>query len=457
MTLPAFRGSEPRYARRIRAHVVAAGLLGLVPWALTSMWRLPPGLEWFLFVSAGTCCVFAVWSVSRVVGRPLHTLANLLAGVRRGDFSMRSALACDDDPLGVVMLETNALVETMQEQRIGALEATALLRKVMEEIDVAILAFDERARLRLVNRAGERLLGRPKERLEGEAAGSLGMAELLDGPAPRTLELAFPGGNVRGELRRSSFRQHGRPNTLLVLADLSRALREEELTAWRRLVRVLSHEINNSLTPIASAAGSLQSMLESSDRDDEWEDDLRDGLHLIEGRARALHRFIGAYAKLARLPAPKLRDVDVISIVERVVRLFPEAPLRVDSGPSVGLRVDPDQIEQTLINIVGNALDAIAERAEHEAVVRVTWSATSDRLTLRVIDDGPGLPETANLFVPFFSTKPGGSGIGLALCRQILESHGGTIDLVDRSDCPGCEARLMLPIGEDPSAGVSRR
>jgi two-component system, NtrC family, nitrogen regulation sensor histidine kinase NtrY len=437
----------PKYARRIQAHVLVAGLLGLLPWALGLVWSLSPVLQWTLLSFAVLGWVATAASVTRVTGRPLHTLANLLAGLRRGDYSMRSALAREDDPLGVVMLETNALVETMQAQRIGALEATALLRKVMEEIDVAILAFDESARLRLVNRAGERLLGRPKERLEGEPAASLGLAELLEGPAPRTVELTFPGGQGRGELRRSSFREHGRPNTLLVLADLSRALREEELTAWRRLVRVLSHEINNSLTPIASATGSLQSMLASGERDEEWEDDLRDGLQLVESRARALRRFIGSYAKLARLPAPRLCDIEVTSVIERVVRLFPDAPLRVDAGPAVRLRADPDQLEQALINLMTNALDAVAERSpEDAAAVHVSWTTTRDRLRLRILDDGPGLPQTANLFVPFFSTKPGGSGIGLALCRQIVESHGGALELVDRDDGPGCEARLDLPL-----------
>jgi two-component system, NtrC family, nitrogen regulation sensor histidine kinase NtrY len=444
---PARGRRPPRYTRRIYAHIVVAGSLALGLWALTLVVSLPASVEWSLFAVATTVGMISLWSVHRMVVRPLHTLANLLAGIRRGDFSMRSALARPDDPLGVVMLETNALVETMQEQRIGALEATALLRKVMEEIDVAIFAFDERPRLRLINRAGERLLGRPKERVEGEPAAALGMAELLEGPAPRTVELVFAGSHGRGELRRSSFRQHGRPNTLLVLADLSRALREEELAAWRRLVRVLSHEINNSLTPIASAAGSLLRDLPASTRDDEWEDDFRTGLQLIEGRAQALRRFIRAYAKLARLPAPSLQDVDVRMLTDRVGRLFARAPLQIDGGPAITLRADPDQLEQVLINLLGNAIDAVREPGVRDgAGVGLSWAVRKGRLVMRIVDDGPGLADTANLFVPFFSTKPGGSGIGLALCRQIAESHGGGVELVNRTDAPGCEARLDLPV-----------
>jgi two-component system, NtrC family, nitrogen regulation sensor histidine kinase NtrY len=444
------RRNPPRYARRVLAHVLVAGLVGLIPWSVTLAVHLPAALERTLFGLAVSCWLLVAWSVRGVVGRPLQTLANLLAGLRRGDFSMRSALARPDDPLGIVLLETNALVETMQAQRIGALEATALLRKVMQEIDVAIFAFDEEAHLRLINRAGERLLGRPKERLEGRDARSLGMENLLEGAAPRTVELTFAGGSVRGELRRSSFREHGRPNTLVVLADMSRALRQEELTAWQRLVRVLSHEINNSLTPIASAAGSLQRLTETGERDAEWEEDLRSGLQLIESRAHALGRFIGAYAKLARLPAPRRRSIDIAAIIARVVALFPDAPLQIEGEPNVRLHADPDQLEQALINLVGNAIDAIGEMDPGDAcAVRITWSVHGDRLRLRILDDGPGLPETANLFVPFFSTKPGGSGIGLALCRQIVESHGGQIALLPRDDARGCEARVELPLGTE--------
>lgn len=196
----------------------------------------------------------------RVV-RPLQTLSNMLAALREEDFSIRARGARTDDALGLALFEINSLGQTLREQRLGALEATALLARVMEEIDVAVFAFDETRSLQLVNRAGERLLAETAERLVGRSADEVGLAECLDGEAPRVLDATFPGGAGRWQLRRGTFRQGGRPHQLLVLADLSRALREEEREATRRLVRVLGHEINNSLAPIKSVAESLRDLL----------------------------------------------------------------------------------------------------------------------------------------------------------------------------------------------------
>ena len=313
----------------------------------------------------------------------------------------------------------------------------------MAEIDVAVFAFDEDSCLRLVNRAGERLLGLPRERIEREKASTLGLAALLEGPSPRVVELAFPGATGRGELRRSVFRQNGRPHTLLVLADVSRALRQEELAAWRSLVRVLSHEINNSLTPIASVAGSMQRVLDRDPRPDDWEDDMRRALVLIEGRAAALRRFMAAYARLARLPPPDLRQVELAALVDRVVALEARVRIEIEPGPDVTVQGDPDQLEQLLINLLGNAVDAALPLGGR---VVVSWAREGRIACVRVRDEGPGLAETANLFVPFFSTKPGGSGIGLALSRQIAESHGGSVALRNREDRQGAEALVRLPI-----------
>src|SRR5690606_8295231 len=182
------------------------------------------------------------------------------------------------------------------------LEATALLRKVMEEIDVAVFAFDANLKLRLVNRAGERLLDMPAERMTGRTAEALGLDALLEGDDQRIIDAAFPGAGGRWALRRSMFRQGGAPHRLLVLSDLSRTLREEELLAWQRLIRVLSHEINNSLAPIKSIAGSLRAVLSRSPRAPDADEDLERGLDIIAGRSDALQRFMASYARLARLP-----------------------------------------------------------------------------------------------------------------------------------------------------------
>jgi signal transduction histidine kinase len=327
----------------------------------------------------------------------------------------------------------------------------------MSEIDVAIFAFDSEHRLRLVNRAGERLLDRPTEWLTGRSAEELGLAECLDGgDAPRTIgaevggprlvEINFPGGTGRWEARTGEFRQGGLPHRLLVLTDLSRALREEERQAWQRLVRVLGHEINNSLAPIKSIAGSLQSLLGRDPRPADLEADLERGLDIVATRADALGRFMNAYARLARLPPPRPAPLDVGAWIHRVAALEHRLPVEIAPGPTLTLMADGDQLDQLLINLVRNAVDAALETG---GGVRVGWRRAARYLEVYIDDDGPGLPETANLFVPFFTTKPEGSGIGLVLSRQIAEAHGGTLVLTDRKGRLGCRALLRLPAGSE--------
>jgi PAS domain S-box-containing protein len=344
------------------------------------------------------------------------------------------------------MREVNALSGMLREQRLGALEALALLRTVMTEIEVAVFTFDEAQRLQLVNRAGERLLSRPSEQLLGRNAQELGLGELLNGESARTAQLSFPGSTGRWGVRRKSFRQEGRLHQLLVMTDLSRALRDEERQAWQRIVRVMGHELNNSLAPIKSIAGTMGTMLSKPARPRDWETDLQSGLTIIASRADSLSRFMEAYARLARLPAPHPRSVEVSAWIRRVAGLETRLQVEVEPGPALTIRADGDQLEQLLINLIRNAVDATLE-VRKGGSVRVGWSKSGGSLEIRVQDDGPGISNSANLFVPFFTTKPDGSGIGLVLCRQIAEAHGGSLTLENRTAAQGCLARLRLPVG----------
>jgi nitrogen fixation/metabolism regulation signal transduction histidine kinase len=378
------------------------------------------------------------------VARPLQTISNLLAALREGDYSIRARGASPSHALGLALLEVNALRDTLRTQRLRALEATALLRRVMEEIDVAVFAFDGEHRLRLVNRGGERLLAQPSERLLGRTAGELDLAECVSGESPRTLDAVFPSGAGRWEVRCSTFRQDGLPHRLLVLSDLSRVLRAEEHSAWQRLMRVLGHEINNSLAPIKSLAGSLRTLSARPIRPADWEQDLQQGLAVIEGRSESLARFMGAYARLARLPPPRVGTVSIQDWVGRVAALEDRVPVEVSGGPAVQINADGDQLDQLLINLVRNAADAALET---NGRVYLSWRAGNGAAEVLVEDDGPGLPDAGNLFVPFFTTKANGSGIGLVLSRQIAEAHGGSLTLEQREDRSGARARLRLPLG----------
>jgi PAS domain S-box-containing protein len=432
------------HERRVFVLSLAAGLPAVVL-ALVLLIRddYSTKVTWTWGTLVVGCWLILSLVVRERVVRPLQTLSNMLAALREGDFSLRARSSMSDDALALALLEVNTLGNTLQAQRLGAMEATALLRTVMAEIDAAIFAFDSEGKLRLVNRAGERLLGVPIERLLSRTADALGLAAFLTGDSPRVHDLVFPGRSGRWEVRRTTFRQDGRPHTLVVMSDLSKTLREEELLAWQRLVRVLSHEIINSLTPIKSIAGSLLSLLDRSPRPPDADEDLRGGLGIIGTRSEALSRFMSAYALLARLPAPRPGPVDVGLWARRAAGLETRVPVQVSAGPPLTIQADGDQLDQLLINLVRNAADASIETG---GGVSVSWTRQNGHVDLEVVDDGPGLATTANLFVPFYTTKPSGSGIGLVLCRQIAEAHGGVLSLENRPDKHGCVARLKLPV-----------
>lgn len=430
------------YHRRLQAQLLLSGLPGLLAggWAAHAAgW--PAWAQGIFLTGTGGALVWGARRLGEHAQRPLQTLANLLGALREGDFSFRARELGHEDALGQVYAELNTLSELLQQQRLRTMEATALLREVMAEIDVGIFAFDAEHRLRLVNRAGAGLLGSAPERLQGEPAGTLGLAAALEGESPTLADLAMPGRSGRFEVRRTQFRQGGHPMHLLVLSDLTRTLREEERRTWQRLVRVLGHEINNSLAPIQSLAESLVRIMEAQGED--WMEDARQGLGIIGNRAQGLGTFMSAYTRLARLPEPTPRPADLGALVRRVAALETRGSVRIDPGPSLRLPMDETQMEQALINLVKNAVEASLERS---GAVTLTWRLGDREAEILILDEGPGLPEDGNLFVPFFTTKPGGSGIGLVFSRQIVENHGGSLTLRNRPDSRGAEALVRLPV-----------
>ena len=445
----------------LRRATLTALLSGLpaVAVALTLLWgdAFSAKVRWTLSaLMLGAWVGLAVVLREQIV-RPIQVISNMLGALRQGDATVRAVGASAGDDLGIAMLEVNALADVVRERQLGAVEATTLLQRVMSSIDVAVFAFDRHDRLQLVNSAGEALLGASAAELAGASAAELQLGGCLEGPVPRVISVDLPGGAGRWEVRRSAFRQGGRPHRLVVLSDVQRALRSEQRQAWQRLIRVLGHEINNSLAPIQSIAGSVRARLEQVDLSDDLRADVDRGLAVIGDRSRALARFMGAYARLAKLPPPTLGAVGVGAWVRRVAALEDRVPVTIAGGPEITIEGDGDQLDQLLINLVQNAADAAiagAAVAGEPPRVVIAWALADRYLELSVSDNGLGVANPENLFVPFFTTKPGGSGIGLVLSRQIAEAHDGALTLQSRAaggedggsdNGSGAVARLRLP------------
>jgi nitrogen fixation/metabolism regulation signal transduction histidine kinase len=439
---------QPRRARRSAFRRV---------WLLSLLLGLPALIFLGIFVyqkqlSTGPAILLAVLlllyiaivasSLVEGLARPIQTLSNVISSLREGDYSFRARGASSHDSLGELAAEINDLANLIQKQRVRSLEATALLARILEVMHAPLFSFDREGLLQLVNDAGLKLLELPYARCMGRTASELGLETLL---ASRDQAIhVFPGKSTRWLLRKAAFRQEGVPHTLLLLSDVSLPLQEEEQIAWKRLIRVLGHELSNSLAPIKSIAGSLLMRVDALSGDQADLHDFRRGLGVVESRADSLHRFVQSYRLLAQLPPPKLRPVAIAPLLERVVLLEQRLQVHLDPGPAATLNADTDQLEQMFINLLANAVDASLANGSHP--VRATWERNGTGLSVIIEDRGMGIANTDNLFVPFYTTKPAGSGVGLALAQQIARAHGGEIQLENREDGAGARATVLLPV-----------
>jgi two-component system nitrogen regulation sensor histidine kinase NtrY len=462
---PRTRYRRIAFEHRLRWLCVILSLPGVVLAGLFA-WRehLSAALTFVLFAGLAIFALIVTGILLEQAVRPLQTLSNVIGALREEDFSFRARGQRRDDALGELAMEINRFADFLQQQRGSGMEATALLQRVVVSMDAPVFAFDPNQRLRLINPAASRLLSAQtvspttyaSAQLAsdpiGHTAVELGLEALLHEADGGIVSLmATSAGRVsRWLIHRNTFRQRGVPHTLMVLSDVSLALREEERTAFQRLVRVLGHEINNSLTPIKSIAGSLRSLVNSQEQEPQSYSgsDLDNGLRIIESRAESLQRFVEGYRRLAQLPMPTLQPTAVRPLLARVCALETRLSVSLGNGPDVQITVDADQIEQLLINLVRNAAEAaVAARQENgrEAWVGMEWQQRDGSLEITVDDNGLGISNASNLFVPFYTTKPGGTGVGLLLARQIAEAHGGNVELATRQQ-GGCRATVLLPI-----------
>lgn len=381
----------------------------------------------------------------------IHAVSNLISSLRTADHSVRVRRDQLDPELALLVDEANALADASQQVRFHDADAGSLVSAAMAELNAGILALDDRGIVRLVNPAAEQLLARSATTLVGRTPTELGIDDWTVGPVPRLMDIDF-GPSRRIELTHRNFRREGRPHLLLVLTDVGRLLHQEERAAWVRIVRVLSHEVNNSVAPIQSLAGTLRELGERAERPPDLDEGLRHGLAVIERRAAALGRFIGSFARLATIPPARPAAVDLEELVGRVASLPQSHRILVPGGPATWVLVDVDQIEQLLLNVIRNAAEAMIDAPDGE--ITISWRAADGGVELRIEDDGPGLAPgiEANLFTPFFTTKPTGSGIGLALALHLAEQQGGALRIGNRPDAPGCLARLWLPVTASDNA-----
>ena len=385
-------GRRLGFERRLRLWMYLLGLpMAVLCWLLLRRYSVEPLEQCFVLLALVLGWVFAVSILMEQIIRPLQTLANVVAALREDDYSFRARGGQRNDAVGDLALEVNRLAGMLQGQRSGALEAMALVERVMRSMQSPVLAFDPEGRLRLLNAAGERAFGLRVQTALGHSASQLKLEELLNVGDDDVISLRGQQ-SVRWVVKRTSFRLRGVPHTLLVLSDVSAALREEERIAWERLIRVLGHEINNSLTPIKSIAGSLRGRLAALKEASGEKVDFERGLEVIENRSESLNRFLQAYRQLMGLPAPKLRAVSLAALVERVAQLERRVAVTVTPSADVVLQVDTDHIEQALINLVRNAADAALSPDATEgsaAYVEISWQTTGSEVVIAILDNGP--------------------------------------------------------------------
>ncbi len=390
-----------------------------------------------------------------------RSLSNLLDAMNQGDYSLRARASHGDKALNELVDAINTLSTRLNKQRIESIESQLLLNTVITHIDVAIIALNSKNELVLTNPAAKKLL-----KLSNKIDTDLKLAgfdqlvqieDLVSGDS-KVMPLNFTGQQGKFNVHMETYREGGEQQKLLFITDVSTMLRSEERKAWQSLVRVISHEINNSLSPISSISQSLQRLLNRQDDIESHKEYITEGLTIVSQRTKSLSNFVNSYKQIASLPEPDKKLTSIATLVNKVVSLYQGKPVKTDTSLDVELIIDNVQFEQVLINLIKNSIEALNLNSsnnsdldldldldlEPKASVTIAWQLKNGVFILTVTDDGTGVSNPDNLFVPFFTTKNQGSGIGLVLCRQIIEAHGGTLSLTNRAEGTGCVAMIEL-------------
>ena len=443
--------------RPFEAHLIRLVLLASLPLLLLLLWVmvLADISIWLILLTGligSLMILYTSYSIYQKISYQFRSISNLLEALIQGDYTLRARTDQSSGAFDELVVAINGLAKRLSQQRWESVESQLLLRTIIEHIDVAIIALNQDNQIRFLNPAAENLLQLKNSLTNRELLQQLAFVQELTSGCHQVVELSLGYQQGRFNVYVEEFREDGKQHKLLFITDIRTLLRSEERKAWQDLVRVISHEINNSLSPIASISQTLQRLLERDAQHADVIGNLREGLGIISERAKGLSQFVDSYKQLAKLPEPQTQPLSIRPLVEKIVALFNHQPITIEAERDFILQLDPVQFEQVLINLLKNAIEAtaLANPNNPGSTITIRWSVSRQFFKLDICDQGSGISNPDNLFVPFYSTKKQGSGIGLVLCRQIIEAHNGRLSLsnlaLNNQNSGGCCASIELPL-----------
>lgn len=435
--------------RPFEAHLIRLVLLASLPLLLLLLWMMVlANISIWLILLTGLfgslMILYASYSIYQKISYQFRSISNLLEALIQGDYALRARSDQSGGALDELVSAMNDLAQGMSQQRWESVESQLLLRTIIEHIDVAIIALTQNNQIRFSNPAADHLLQLHNTSSNQQLLQQLAFVQELTSGCHQLVELSLGYQQGRFNVYIEEFRDAGKQHKLLFITDMRSLLRTEERKAWQDLIRVISHEINNSLSPIASISQTLKRLIERDARGETLAEDLREGLHIISERAIGLSQFVESYKQLAKLPEPQIQPLAIRPLVEKIVALFHHTAIEIETETNFTLQLDPIQFEQVLINLIKNAVEATA-LTNPSSIIKIRWAVSHQFFKLDICDQGTGISNPNNLFVPFYSTKKQGSGIGLVLSRQIIEAHNGRLTLSNQ-DSGGCCASIELPV-----------
>jgi nitrogen fixation/metabolism regulation signal transduction histidine kinase len=414
---------------------------------------------------------FAAFAIRQQVIFQLRTSTNLVEAMTSGDYSLRANNKNIEGALSDFNELLNKLATRLAQQSLITREKQILLTKITDQIDVAVIACDQNENISLMNPAAQSLFKRRFSELEGWPIKTLGLQNIIQkaketngkGSALKTVtEFEINQDKRKVYVHTDAYFELGQRHQLVFITDIQDLLRDEERLAWQRLLRVLSHEINNSLTPIASISETLTHIVstQNTNFDEESLNNLKEGLAVITERAHSLNHFIQDYQKLARLPSPNKSIIELRAFISSILQLFETSEFSIPDNENT-IFGDSEQLQQALVNVIKNAQEANLANPKnkgHSPIV-IAWRTQNNNTSISIEDCGLGVNNSDNVFVPYYTTKKQGSGIGLTLSRQIALNHGGDLLLNNvlqtnkenvaendkQSSIKGAKATLILP------------